>query len=141
MGQPRPGGCLLRGTCRARSWTSSSSRDNPDEWVYNDYNPNILGLAHQRATGALLMDQPIRRPLSEISTEDPVAGCVGDQGFRHHESGLVSSPRDLAKIGTYALAHPRPPGPPTRCLKASDTGTGGGSSAATSSLSESTRRT
>jgi hypothetical protein len=78
----------------------------PGRSVYNDYNPNLLGLAHQHATGGYLVDQPLRRLLAELGTEDPVSWSVDDQGFPYHESGLVISPRDLAKVGEYALAHP-----------------------------------
>lgn len=83
----------------------------PGAWVYNDYNPNLIGLGYQRATGGLLVDQPLRRLLAELGTEDPVSWSVDDQGFPYHESGLVISPRDLAKIGEYALAHPPDLGP------------------------------
>jgi CubicO group peptidase (beta-lactamase class C family) len=83
----------------------------PGSWVYNDYNPNLIGLGYQRATGSLLVEQPLRRLLAELGTEDPVSWCVDDQGFPYHESGLVISPRDLAKIGEYALAHPPALGP------------------------------
>lgn len=75
----------------------------PGPFVYNDYAPNLVGLAALRRTGGLLTDAPLRGLWAELGAQDPVSWLRDDRGFPFHESGLVVTPRDLARLGQLVL--------------------------------------
>ena len=74
----------------------------PGSFVYNDYAPNLIGLALQRATG-----KPLATATQELWTaigaEHPALWSVDDHGFAYHESGFVATARDMARIGQLVL--------------------------------------
>jgi CubicO group peptidase (beta-lactamase class C family) len=75
----------------------------PGRFVYNDYAPNLIGLAVERAYGAGLSAGPMRSLWSELGAEYPAAWSVDDHDFAWHESGLVVTARDLARVGQLML--------------------------------------
>jgi CubicO group peptidase (beta-lactamase class C family) len=72
-------------------------------FFYNDYAPNLVGLALERAVGARLTAGPLPALVAALGTEYPVAWSVDDRGFAWHESGLVITVRDLARVGQAIL--------------------------------------
>jgi CubicO group peptidase (beta-lactamase class C family) len=75
----------------------------PGAFVYNDYAPNLIGLALERAYGSRLAPGPMQSLWSELGAEYPAAWSVDGNGFAWHESGLVVTARDLARIGLLML--------------------------------------
>lgn len=75
----------------------------PGRFRYNDYAPNLIGLAVRRSTGTTLTREPLQRLWNDLGAEHPAAWCVDDRGFPYHESGFVVTARDLAKIGQLML--------------------------------------
>jgi len=75
----------------------------PGSFVYNDYAPNLIGVALERAYGAKLASGPMQALWSELGAAYPAAWSVDDHGFAWHESGLVVTARDLARIGQLML--------------------------------------
>ena len=74
----------------------------PGRFVYNDYAPNLIGLALERATSTKLAG-PVQALWSELGAEDPALWTVDGHGFAWHESGFVVTARDLARIGQLML--------------------------------------
>ena len=74
----------------------------PGTFLYNDYAPNLVGLALERATGtrAAAATQALWH---ELGAEHPAAWLVDDHGFAWHESGFVVTARDLARVGQLVL--------------------------------------
>lgn len=75
----------------------------PGVFTYNDYAPNLNGLALQAASGSSLADGPMQAFWREIGAEFPAAWTVDQEGFAWHESGLVVTGRDLVRIGRLLL--------------------------------------
>lgn len=75
----------------------------PGAFVYNDYAPNLLGLALERAAGAPLATGPVQALWTDLGAEAPAAWSVDGHGFAWHESGLVVTARDLARVGQLVL--------------------------------------
>jgi CubicO group peptidase (beta-lactamase class C family) len=75
----------------------------PGGFVYNDYAPNLIGLALERGYGARLADGPMQALWTDLGAEYPAAWSVDDRGFAWHESGLVVTARDLARVGWLML--------------------------------------
>jgi CubicO group peptidase (beta-lactamase class C family) len=75
----------------------------PGPFVYNDYAPNLNGLALEQATGARMTAGPMAALWADLGAEFPAAWSVDDEGFAWHESGLVVTARDLARIGQLLL--------------------------------------
>jgi CubicO group peptidase (beta-lactamase class C family) len=75
----------------------------PGLFTYNDYAPNLVGLAYQRLTGQLLTGAPLQQLWHDLGAQDPVLWCVDDHGFPYHESGMVVTARDLARVGQLLL--------------------------------------
>ena len=74
----------------------------PGRFLYNDYAPNLAGLALERATGARLAEET-QSVWSDLGAEAAAAWSVDDLGFAWHESGFVVAPRDLARLGQLIL--------------------------------------
>lgn len=75
----------------------------PGGFLYNDYAPNLLGLAIAGGYHAPLAPGPMQALWSELGAQYPAAWSVDDHGFAWHESGLVVTARDLARIGKLML--------------------------------------
>jgi CubicO group peptidase (beta-lactamase class C family) len=75
----------------------------PGRFVYNDYAPNLIGLALESAYGMRSTAGPMQVLWSELGAETAAAWTVDDRGFAWHESGLVATARDLARIGQLML--------------------------------------
>ena len=74
------------------------------EFRYNDYAPNLVGLALERASGTSAVDEPFADLWRSLPAEAPAWWLVDDHGFAWHESGLMVAPRDLARLGSEVLA-------------------------------------
>ena len=72
-------------------------------FVYNDYAPNLIGLAIEHGYGMRSTGRPMQALWSELGAEYAAAWTVDDRGFAWHESGLVATARDLARIGQLML--------------------------------------
>jgi CubicO group peptidase (beta-lactamase class C family) len=75
----------------------------PGTFTYNDYNPNLVALALERAAGAGRLVQMRAQLWSALGAEDDAQWSTDGQGFPYWESGLVATPRDLAKLGLIVL--------------------------------------
>jgi CubicO group peptidase (beta-lactamase class C family) len=75
----------------------------PGRFVYNDYAPNLIGLALERATRTRRATGSVQALWSELGAEYPAFWTVDDHGFAWHESGFVVTARDLARIGQLML--------------------------------------
>lgn len=75
----------------------------PGRFVYNDYAPNLIGLALERAYGRPLAPGPMQALWSELGAESPATWSVDGHGFAWHESGLVVTARDLARVGRLTI--------------------------------------
>ncbi|HSN30375.1 MAG TPA: serine hydrolase [Kofleriaceae bacterium] len=75
----------------------------PGAFLYNDYAPNLVGVALERATGTRLAPGPMQALWNELGATQPAAWLVDGHGFAWHESGLVVTARDLARIGQLVL--------------------------------------
>lgn len=75
----------------------------PGTFVYNDYAPNLVGLAAARLTGTTLTAGPLQDLWDDIGAEYPASWATDDKGFPHYESGLAATARDLARIGRLML--------------------------------------
>jgi CubicO group peptidase (beta-lactamase class C family) len=75
----------------------------PGRFVYNDYAPNLIGLALEQGYGMRSTAAPMQALWSELGAETAAAWTVDDRGFAWHESGLVATARDLARIGQLML--------------------------------------
>jgi CubicO group peptidase (beta-lactamase class C family) len=76
----------------------------PGPFVYNDYAPNIAGIALERATGQTLADLT-QKLWTELGAQDAALWSTDDLGFPYHESGFVATARDLARVGSLLLTH------------------------------------
>lgn len=76
----------------------------PGGFVYNDFAPNLLGLALERATGEPVPTGLVGDVWGEIGAPDAAAWLVDDHGFAWHESGLVATAADLAAVGDLLLS-------------------------------------
>jgi CubicO group peptidase (beta-lactamase class C family) len=75
----------------------------PGTFTYNDYAPNLVGLATERLTGQKLTSGPLQQLWNAIGAEYPASWATDDLGFPHYESGLAVTARDLARIGQLML--------------------------------------
>ncbi|MBV8756025.1 MAG: serine hydrolase [Deltaproteobacteria bacterium] len=80
----------------------------PGKFTYNDYAPNLNGLAMARGTKHSIVEMT-QVLWNELGAESPAAWLVDDHGFAWHESGFVATARDLARIGQFVLDHPDDP--------------------------------
>ncbi len=75
----------------------------PGPFLYNDYAPNLNGLALQKATGRNLAGGPMQDLWNDLGAEYTAAWNVDSKGFAWHESGLVVTARDLVRFGRLLL--------------------------------------
>jgi CubicO group peptidase (beta-lactamase class C family) len=78
----------------------------PGVFTYNDWAPNLLGIAYQRATGNLMTGPGAEALWSGIGAQNPAWWLVDSHGFPWHESGFVASASDIARIGQLLLDEP-----------------------------------
>ena len=84
---------------RAAVLERSTIVSSPGQFLYNDYAPNLIGIALERAYGEDVADGPFARLWNDLPAEGAAFWSVDDHGFAWHESGLVATPRDLARLG------------------------------------------
>jgi CubicO group peptidase (beta-lactamase class C family) len=75
----------------------------PGRFLYNDYAPNLIGLALQRAYRAPLATGPMQALWTQLGSEYPAAWSIDSHGFAWHESGLIVTARDFARVGQLML--------------------------------------
>jgi CubicO group peptidase (beta-lactamase class C family) len=81
-------------------------RDVRGTFVYNDYAPNLTGLALQRASGSSLVDGAFAALWRDMGAEYTSGWSVDSKGFAWHESGWIVTVRDLARFGALWLSDP-----------------------------------
>ncbi|WP_250006563.1 serine hydrolase [Actinoplanes sp. M2I2] len=84
----------------------------PGRFMYNDYAPNLVGLALERLTGESLDQGPFRQLWHDLGARRPATWARDDRGFPHCESGVAATARDLARIGQAMLGDGRVAGRP-----------------------------
>jgi CubicO group peptidase (beta-lactamase class C family) len=89
----------LRSTVLERTWIETA----PGPFVYNDYAPNLIGLALERASGEPLASGIFADLWVALDAEGDASWSVDDHGFAWHESGLIATSRDLARVGQLML--------------------------------------
>ena len=74
-------------------------------WQYNNYNPLLLGLVLERATGTSVSDFMASRLWQPLGTEADATWNLdsGRSGFEKMESGLNARPVDYARFGLLFL--------------------------------------
>jgi CubicO group peptidase (beta-lactamase class C family) len=75
----------------------------PGTFTYNDWAPNLLGIAYRRATGRLMTGPDATELWSSLGAEHSAQWLVDGHGFPWHESGFVASAPDIARIGQLLL--------------------------------------
>jgi CubicO group peptidase (beta-lactamase class C family) len=76
---------------------------DPGTFTYNDYAPNLVGLALSRSPAGPLVDDAMPQLWRELGAQDDAAWLVDGEGFAWHESGFVASARDVARVGQLLL--------------------------------------
>jgi CubicO group peptidase (beta-lactamase class C family) len=77
------------------------------EWLYNNYNPLLLGLVLERATGTSVSDYMATKLWQPLGAEADATWSLDSEGsgFEKMESGLNATPVDYARFGElYLLA-------------------------------------
>ncbi len=75
----------------------------PGTFLYNDYNPNLIGLALERATGSDLVELFSQTVWQPLGAEYDSLWSTDYGGFPMTESGFVARARDLARVGRMML--------------------------------------
>jgi hypothetical protein len=88
--------------------TALSARidEPPGTWLYNNYNPLLVGLILERATGQRVADYMERYLWRPMGAEHDASWSLDSthSGFEKMESGVNATPRDYARFG-YLFAH------------------------------------
>lgn len=80
--------------------------NNPgEEFLYNNYNPLLLGIILERATQQTVSDYLHEKLWKQIGMEFPASWSIDSNkhGFEKMESGINASPIDYAKFGRLYL--------------------------------------
>ena len=74
-------------------------------WVYNNYNPLLLGLALERATGMSVSEYMATRLWQPLGAETDATWSLDSEesGFEKMESGVNATPLDYARFGQLFL--------------------------------------
>ncbi|NNE59131.1 MAG: beta-lactamase family protein [Hellea sp.] len=80
----------------------------PGNFLYNNYNPNMLGLALERSSGKSLPDLLQEELWSQFGADYDAIWSTDYNGFPLLESGLVAAPIDLAWFGQAMLDSANP---------------------------------
>jgi CubicO group peptidase (beta-lactamase class C family) len=77
----------------------------PGQWQYNNYNPLLLGLVLERATGTSISDFMATRLWRPLGAEGAATWNLDSErsGFEKLESGLNARPVDYARFGLLFL--------------------------------------
>ena len=75
----------------------------PGPFLYNDYAPNLNGLAIERALGKPVIANLVQPLWTDLGAEFPALWSVDGHGFPWFETGLVVTARDYARIGQLIL--------------------------------------
>jgi CubicO group peptidase (beta-lactamase class C family) len=77
-----------------------------ERWLYNNYNPLLMGLVLERATGTSVGDYMARHLWQPMGAEADASWSLDSEasGFEKLESGVNAVPRDYARFG-YLFAH------------------------------------
>jgi CubicO group peptidase (beta-lactamase class C family) len=75
----------------------------PGPFLYNDYAPNLNGLAIARAVNRSPIDALAQPLWDELGAETPALWSVDGHGFPWFETGLVVTARDFARVGQLLL--------------------------------------
>ncbi len=75
------------------------------EWLYNNYNPLLLGLVLERATGTSVSDYMATKLWQPLGAEADATWNLDSEGsgFEKMESGLNAAPVDYARFGELFL--------------------------------------
>jgi CubicO group peptidase (beta-lactamase class C family) len=75
------------------------------EWLYNNYNPLLLGLVLERATGTSVSDYMATKLWQPLGAEADATWSLDTEasGFEKMESGLNATPVDYARFGELFL--------------------------------------
>jgi len=73
------------------------------EFLYNNYNPLLLGLIMERATKIKLSEFVEEHIWKEIGAEFAAKWSTDENEFEKMESGFMATPIDLAKVGRLIL--------------------------------------
>jgi CubicO group peptidase (beta-lactamase class C family) len=76
-----------------------------EAWLYNNYNPLLLGLVLERATGMSVSEYMSSRLWRPLGAEFDATWSLdsGGSGFEKMESGLNAAPADYARFGLLFL--------------------------------------
>jgi hypothetical protein len=88
---------------QAATLTFPSIESAPGPFTYNDWAPNLLGIAYQRATAHLMTGPAAAALWSDLGARNPAEWLVDGHGFPWQESGFVASASDIARIGQLLL--------------------------------------
>lgn len=83
--------------------TQTRIETEPGPFRYNDYNPNLLALALERAVGPARLADMRNELWQELGAETAASWSADDLGFPYWESGFVAAPHDLVKLGQLML--------------------------------------
>ena len=80
-------------------------RQPGQEWLYNNYNPLLLGLVLERATGTSVSDYMATKLWQPLGAEADATWSLDSEGsgFEKMESGLNATPVDYARLGELFL--------------------------------------
>jgi len=75
------------------------------EFLYNNYNPLLIGLILERATTMRLSSFMEEYIWTKIGTSYPAIWSTDENDFEKMESGFMASPIDMAKVGRLLLTN------------------------------------
>lgn len=78
---------------------------NPGVFLYNNYNPPLIGLILRRVTGLAVGEYLERELWQPMGAAYPAGWTIDDRGFERMESGFHACARDLALFGQLYLDH------------------------------------
>lgn len=85
--------------------THTEVEQAPGAWLYNNYNPLLIGLALERATGMSVSEYAATRVWQPLGAERDATWSLDSarSGFEKMESGLNAAPLDYARFGLMFL--------------------------------------
>ena len=91
---------------RAEALSAEVERPPGERWLYNNFNPLLMGLVLERATGESVSDYMARHLWQPMGAEADASWSLDSEGsgFEKLESGVNAVPRDYARFG-YLFAH------------------------------------
>jgi CubicO group peptidase (beta-lactamase class C family) len=91
---------------RAEALSAEVERPPGERWHYNNYNPLLVGLVLERATGTSVSEYASRHLWQPMGAEADASWSLDSEasGLEKLESGVNAVPRDFARFG-YLFAH------------------------------------